>query len=452
MVPSARPVRLCHVAATSEGAVWMVEQLRELRDRFNYDVTAIIAEADGTLAEHLDGTGIRSIRFDFQYPGSGHFFTLLRRVNALAAIFADEKFDIVQTHLFNSMVLGRLAAWLADVPVNLSMISGPYHLEAYTPRWIDRDTAWMTTALIGSCEYTCQLYRDMGMPEDRLALVYYGPNHHKFDPSAIRSAGIRAELGWSPDAPVIGMIAYFYPKPFASRWTPPKLYNRANKRQEDLLRSVPRVLRVFPDAKFLFVGSGWGEEGEADLKEIQALVRELCVTDAVAFTGFRSDVADILVDIDISVQASLSENLGGTIESLLLERPLVATRVGGMVDSVQDGVTGLLVPPLDPVSLGDAIIRLLRDPDWAKSMARDGRELMLERFTLDKTVEALHALYKERLSVDDGKLRAGYRRWAQLWRRCVSGFVFSYLAGRLLIDIYVLPYFWPVQASDDRTE
>ena len=67
--------------------------------------------------------------------------------------------------------------------------------------------------------------------------------------------------------------------------------------------------------------------------------------DAVAFTGFRSDVADILADINISVQASLSENLGGTIESLLLERPLVATRVGGMVDSVHDGVTGLLVPP-----------------------------------------------------------------------------------------------------------
>ena len=222
MVSPARPVRLCHVAATSEGAVWMVEQLRELRDHFNYDVTAVIAEEDGTLAEQLTAAGIRTIRFNFEYPGSGQFFALSRRVNALAEIFANEKFDIVQTHLFNSMVLGRLAAWLADVPVSLSMISGPYHLEAHTPRWIDHGTAWMTTALIGSCEYTCQLYRDMGVPEDRLALVYYGPDHHKFDPSAIRSAGIRAEFGWSPDTSVVGMVAYFYPKPFASRWTPPK--------------------------------------------------------------------------------------------------------------------------------------------------------------------------------------------------------------------------------------
>ena len=85
-------------------------------------------------------------------------------------------------------------------------------------------------------------------------------------------------------------------------------------------------------------------------------------------------------------------------------------------------------------------------------MARDGRKLMLERFTLDKTVEALDALYTKKLSVNGGKLQAGYRRWVRLWRRCLSGFVFSYLAGRLLIDIYVLQYFWPAQASDTQAD
>src|SRR6202030_3494642 len=98
-------------------------------------------------------------------------------------------------------------------------------------------------------------------------------------------------------------------------------------------------------------------------------------------------VASLLAAADVAVQCSLTENLGGTIEALLMECPVVATRVGGMPESVRDGETGLLVPPSDPAALAAAILRLLEHRDEAAAFGRAGRALMLERFTAARTAD-----------------------------------------------------------------
>ena len=89
----------------------------------------------------------------------------------------------------------------------------------------------------------------------------------------------------------------------------------------------------------VLVGSGWEEGGRQYLSKMQSLVRDLNLTDRVTFTGYRTDVPEVLKALDATVQASLSENLGGTIEGLLMDTPMVATRVGGLIDSVVDGET-----------------------------------------------------------------------------------------------------------------
>jgi glycosyltransferase involved in cell wall biosynthesis len=107
------------------------------------------------------------------------------------------------------------------------------------------------------------------------------------------------------------MVSYFYPELSHNGWTPPALQGRSVKCQDDLIRAAPLVLRDFPEARILFVGSGWGEEGEAYLRRMKDLVAEMGLERRVIFLGFRSDVPAILRAVDVAVQPSLSENLGG---------------------------------------------------------------------------------------------------------------------------------------------
>lgn len=427
-----KAVRVCHVAATTEGATWMLEQLRELRNRHGYDVTAVVSGEHGLLVDRLHQANIPTFAFDFEFSSVSDLIRLPGKIFKLARFLRREQFDVVQTHLFHSMIIGRIAGWLADVPVRLSMIAGPYHLEAATPRWIDGATAWMDTVIIGSCRFTIGLYRSLGVPARRLSLIYYGPDHRAFDPAHTPPADIRDEFRWPETTPVIGMIAYFYAVRPASHWAPPALHNRAVKGHEYLIRAVPAIRREFPDVKVVLVGEGWEEGGRAHMDAMRALVCELGLLNVVYFAGFRNDVPGLLRAFDISVQPSLNENLGGTIESLLMARPTVATRVGGMPDSVREGVTGFLVEPADPNALAQGILRLLRNPAQARALGEAGRRLMLQRFTLDRTVDELHTLYRRRL-YRRGRRRRGYRSLVSLVRVGALAPVSAYLAVRLVV-------------------
>ena len=234
----------------------------------------------------------------------------------------------------------------------------------------------------------------MGVPAARRRTIYYGADADRFQPSRAVPERARAELGIPPGAPLIGNVAYFYP-PLVGPLAPRHLRGRAIKGHEDLIAAAVLVLAERPDARFVFVGDGWGPEGKQYRRQLEEWTRELGLADKVAFVGHRGDVADLLGGLDVSVQCSLSESLGGTIESLLMERPTIATRVGGMPEAVIHEETGLTVPPRDPRALADAVLRLLRYPDEAREFGQQGRALMLERFTLARTVAEIDALYAE---------------------------------------------------------
>jgi hypothetical protein len=276
----------------------------------------------------------------------------------------------------------------------------------------------------------------MGVPQERTAVIYYGPDEGTFDPSMTIPADLRGELGWAPDTPLIGMVAYFYTRLPQSRWIPRFLHGRSIKSQEDLIRAAPLVLQEFPQAKFLLIGSGWEDGGREYRTRLQELVAELGLERDVIFTGFRTDVPAVLRSIDVAVQCSLSENLGGTIESLLMQCPTVATRVGGMTDSVLDRETGFLVNPADPKSLADGVLQALRDPESARRFAVSGRERMLAGFTLRHTVDDLDALYQRKLAAR----KTGYRPRVLVARLVLGSVMCSLIVVRYcLLDAWILP-------------
>src|SRR5262245_12397196 len=101
-------LKVCHVVASTEGASWVIDQLRELRARYGYNVAAVLNGSSGTLPDRLGTETIPFFAADFGFTGTSDLFGLPRKVMALARLFRREKFDVVQTHLFHSMVIGRI--------------------------------------------------------------------------------------------------------------------------------------------------------------------------------------------------------------------------------------------------------------------------------------------------------------------------------------------------------
>ena len=422
----------------------MVEQLRELRDRFGYDVYAIVIREDCDLAERLRDAGIKCLYLEYVYRSLKDMVLLPLMIFKMERLLRRERFDVVQTHLLPSMVVGRIAAWLADAPVRLAMVASPFHLEAVISRYIDRATVWMETGVIASCEKTVELYKQIGVAPEKISLIYYGADERRFNTEEIPTSNIRAEFGWPSDTPVVSLVAYFYPKLPKTGWIPELCFDRATKGHEHFVEAARIVLREVPNTKFLMVGPGWGETGETYRQEIIEQVKSLGLENEIIFTGYRSDVNGILRDVSVAVQAPIAENLGGTIEALIMQRPLVATRVGGIPDSVRDGETGILVEPANAEDLARGILAMLRNREEAERMARNGRRLMLDRFSLSRTVNDLHQLYQRQLT---RKKRRGYSLTVSSGRQVLALPVYLYLGFRVIFVEYIVRLYAPIYLS-----
>src|SRR5262249_32673556 len=151
------------------------------------------------------------------------------------------------------------------------------------------------------------------------------------------------------------------------------------------------VLADVPNAHLLVVGEG----SQWDLLHAQAASLTLLGDrPSITFTGRRDDVPAVTAALDVAVLPSYREAQGLSIlEAMALARPVVASAVGGIPEMIDDGRTGLLVPPRDPAALAAAITRLLRDPAEAAQLGRAGHDLVDERFCVEQMVRAVETIY-----------------------------------------------------------
>lgn len=414
--------RILHLAGTDRGGIWMAEQLRELQSRA-YEVKAYIS-GYGRLSEKLESCGVPFELAELEVAWSfKQVIKFVKNVYALSWRLWQGRFDVVHAHLFPTIIIARFAAWIVDVPVRIVMIPGPFYMEAEMPALLELATAWMDTRILPSCKFTRELYLNIGVPASKLELVYYGPDEKYFDARRVDKAACRKslldELGLPKDVQIIGLVAYFYPVLPESDFVPSYLWNRAVKNHETVVEAALHVSKQCPNAHFVLVGDGWGKEGATYLETIKEMVVNKGLTGCISFLGGRENVPELIAAFDVSLQCSLNENLGGTIESLLMEKPIVGSRVGGIVDSVLHEETGLLFESTDSLELADAIIRLLTDRKFAAQLGKNGRELMLNKFSLECTANDLDAVYQRCFAERDKFAflgRPGYRFWVVPWR------------------------------------
>ena len=133
---------------------------------------------------------------------------------------------------------------------------------------------------------------------------------------------------------------------------------------------------------------------------LESKAHALGLAERVKFLGFVSKPEVFLQGIDIFVMPSLFEGLGvAALEAMAAGKPIVATRVGGLAESVLDGQTGILVAPRDGKAIADAVAQLISDPPLAQRMGLQGRQRALEHFTLTQMAAQNEAYYYELLGM-----------------------------------------------------
>ena len=207
--------------------------------------------------------------------------------------------------------------------------------------------------------------------------IYSAPDPKRFDVGDCRE-DVRREFGIAPGEPLIGVVARLAPE----------------KGHRYLLEAAPKVLQSHPGAKFLFIGTG---RSRAAIEEQAA---QLDISARVILTGFREDVPRLLQSLDLFVlPPDAGESLGTSIlEAFLMKRPVVATDVGGVRESVRDGETGRLVPPANSDALAEAVIDQLDHPDRAREWALAGHALVQEIFTPENIARHTEAVYRKALA------------------------------------------------------
>jgi glycosyltransferase involved in cell wall biosynthesis len=201
---------------------------------------------------------------------------------------------------------------------------------------------------------------------------------HGIDVEAVRKQRdsreeVRKELGVPADAVVVGTVANL----------------RAIKGNAELFAAARRVLDAEPEVRFVTVGQGPQEE------ELRQLHDELGLGDGLLMLGHRTDAVRVMGSCDLFCLASHREGLPvALMEAMVLGLPVVATRVGGIPEVVEDGVEGSLVPPRDPAALADAVLDLVHDGDRRVRMG-EAAAARGDGLSVDRAVRRTEGVYQE---------------------------------------------------------
>ena len=365
-----RRIRVVEVLATGTngGAQEHLYSLVTRIDTERYEVS-VVALSAGSAVRKLAKAGIDVLVIDDPDDTIA--------VGALAAHLAEVRADVVHAHMYRAETVatravialgeaGQRKPYLVATihSSRIRSLEDQEHLRALTP-YMNR-----LIAVSRAIEHKLCDEQRTTVP---VTLIYNGVDLERYDHQEA-CCTLPEEYGMEPGSAIVGVVARLEPE----------------KGHPTLLEAWPLVLRSCPDTYLLIVGEG----SRRDALEAQA--RELRIAHRVVFTGRRDDVPAVTAALDVAVLPSYREAQGMVIlEAMALSRPVVASNVGGIPEMIEDGVTGLLVPPHDPAALAAAIVRLLTNHPLADTLGRAGHDMVHDRFCIQLMVGAIESIYDE---------------------------------------------------------
>jgi glycosyltransferase involved in cell wall biosynthesis len=301
----------------------------------------------------------------------------IRAFFRLYRLFRSQDYCIVHTHSTKAGLLGRLAAWLAGVPLIIHTVHGvPFELDGNLrsrfyfalERWI----GYLSESLICVGDVLRQeVARWKIVPDRKLVTIYSGIDFSSYVP---RRAPIemRRLLGLKKAWPIVGSVGRL----------------SEQKAQHYLIQAVALLKEKYPEIKLLLVGEG-------ELRPLlEKQIQDLGLSSNVFLLGERDDIADLLNIFDVYAMSSRWEGIGRSLtEAMYWGLPVVATCVNGVKELIIDEETGLLVPPHNPSALATAVDRLASDRKVAKRLGSNAQKKCRELMDGEHMIMAIEKLY-----------------------------------------------------------
>ena len=330
---------------------------------------AIVVSGGGRLVRQLENAGIKH----YQLPiGKKSLFSIIPTIRELKEIIRKENIHIIHAR---SRVPALISFFVSRTTKVIFITTAHGY---YKRHLLSSVMGWGRFVIVASNVMARHMMENFNVPFDRIKLVPRGVDLNKYH---FMERSIK-----KPATNTIGII---------SRITPLKGHSY-------FLKSIANISRTTASIKVLVVGDA--PKGKEKYKEdLKLLSRRLGIANIVEFIGSSDKIADIFKRLDVLVLASIvPEGFGRVIiEAQASGVPVVATRVGGVVDIIEDGSNGILVYPKDPVSLSDGILRVLQDKQFAQKLTHEARKCVEQKFTLEKMCRDTFSIYEEAINTQN---------------------------------------------------
>jgi glycosyltransferase involved in cell wall biosynthesis len=334
-------------------------------DRSRWAVHVTCLRAEGPLRARLDAAAVRAWSCG---RGSLKSLGLVRCVWRLARYLRTEQISLVHCFDFYSNVVGVLSARLAGVGAVIASQRDLGNLRPALHARVQSFILRLADRVLVNSEAVAERVRTHRAVAGRVVVIPNGVDVDRFSPA--------------PDRPrdagpvTIGTLANLRPE----------------KGLADLVSAAAIVRSVHPDARLMI----WGEGPLRS--ELERRLGQIGLDRSVALPGSTANPEAALQRLDVFVLPSLSEACSnGLLEAMATGLPVIATSVGGNAALVEEGLTGLLVPPGDPSALAKAIIRLIENPTLARDLGARGRDRVRSAFGFRRTIDSLETLYTDAL-------------------------------------------------------
>lgn len=370
-------MKVAHVVVSGEiagGQIICLKMIEALKKRGGEAI--VISPTAGVFTHGLtkDQIPVHFLPFRKTY----HFHNAFQ----LAGILKREGVHLVHTHgMINSNVHARIASRLAHVPyvshIHIANVFNPNPMIRRYQVFLDNWTSGFSGQLIAVSEATKQSLVEQGILPDRIRVVLNGVNE-RLNIQLSREEVFK-KLSIDQDSRLIGMVGRLCPV----------------KGQEEFMMAMARVFRQIPEAIGIVIGHDAEFKGAYERKLLK-MAEKLGFGRRMIFTGYQSDPISLIHAMEFFVLPSRAEGLPlVALEAMSLQKAVVASCVGGVSEAVQDGKTGILVPPENVDALTRAILKLLSDPPLSRTMGEAGRERVQKYFSEARMCERVLNVYDE---------------------------------------------------------